>query len=432
MAKLAGAVTLSEVESQTQTWYFAFQVIQVFLITTFTSGATAVASQIVSNPASAVPLLAQNLPKASNFYISYFVLYGVAQASAYLFNVGGIIGIFVLSKFAKTPRKKYEKWMQLSAPSWGSEYPKWTNLGVIAISYAIIAPLVLGFSFVGMGLIYLAYRYNMIYVMSTDVDTKGACYARAMQQLMVGVYLAEICLLGLFGINIGNSAVAAGPTVLQIILIIATVVFHIAMRKKLHPLVEALPLDLLQDSEHRRQENGTATKEAPMNNHMHPGYDGEKSVEESSQNGGGLVSGSSANFSGDYRTKVAHDDIANAAPRPQKRSLFQRWFSPHTQSAASISASLHPRFREPVQPYDAQVARNAYLHPAIVEEPPIIWLARDRLGVSTKEVSDLREALGGHGVKVTDEGAVVNQKGKVEWVEESAREAPLWEERVMY
>lgn len=136
----------------------------MFLITTFTSGATAVASQIVSNPASAVSLLAQNLPKASNFYISYFVLYGVAQAAGYLFNVGGIVGIFILNKLAGTPRKKYAKWMALTSPSWGSDYPRWTNLGVIAISYAIIAPLVLGFATVGMGLIYLAYRYNMLYV----------------------------------------------------------------------------------------------------------------------------------------------------------------------------------------------------------------------------------------------------------------------------
>ena len=125
---MAGAVTLSEVEQQTQTWYFAFQVIQVFLITTFTSGAAAVASQIVSNPASAVPLLSNNLPKASNFYISYFILYGLANASRYLFNVMGLVGVFILSKFAKTPRKKYMRWVAFTEPSWGAEYPKCTNI----------------------------------------------------------------------------------------------------------------------------------------------------------------------------------------------------------------------------------------------------------------------------------------------------------------
>ncbi|KAJ4301600.1 hypothetical protein N0V90_003693 [Kalmusia sp. IMI 367209] len=433
VAKLAGAVTLSEVEQQTQSWYFAFQVVQVFLITTFTSGATAVASQIVSNPTSAVSLLAQNLPKASNFYISYFVLFGVAQAAGYLFNIGGLVGILILNKLAKTPRKKYDKWMTLTTPSWGSDYPVWTNLGVIAISYAIIAPLVLGFATVGMGLIYLAYKYNMLYVFSTSIDTKGECYARAIQQLMVGVYLAELCLLGLFAINIGKSSVAVGPVILQIILIIVTILFHIAMRKKLYPLVDRLPLNLLQESEQRREEAINVSREGKARNDMHPGYEGKaESLVTNGQTGSGLVSGAAANFSSGYRTKATTEDIANVAPQPQKRSLFQRIFSPQSQSAASLSASLNSRFREPVQPYDVQDARKAYLHPAIVAEPPVIWLARDQLGVSAKEVSTLRETLGEHGVNVTDEDAIVNEKGKVEWVEESARQAPLWKGQVLY
>ncbi|KAL1593300.1 hypothetical protein SLS60_010908 [Paraconiothyrium brasiliense] len=438
VAKLAGAITLSEVEQQTQSWYFAFQVIQVFLITTFTSGATAVASQIVSNPASAVPLLAQNLPKASNFYISYFVLFGVAQAAKYLINIGGLVGILILSKFAGTPRKKYDKWMALTAPSWGSEYPVFTNLGVIAISYAIIAPLVLGFATVGLALIYIAYKYNMLYVFSTNIDTKGACYARAMQQLLVGVYLAEFCLLGLFAINIGNSAVAVGPVVLQVILIIVTIVFHIALKRKLYPLVSKLPMNLLEESDNRHRrtgigktvsDGGTARNDS---NEMHPGYEGKDEIVTSGPEGTGLVSGAAANFGDAYRIKAETGDIANGAGQPQKRSLFQRLFRPQSQSAAETSASLDARFREPVHPYDVQEARKAYLHPAIVAKPPVVWLARDSLGVSMKEVSDINEKLAVHGVEATDEGAIVNQKGKVEWVEESARQAPLWDGRVMY
>ena len=143
------------------------------------------------------------------------------------------MGAVVLTKFAKTPRKKYLQYIAFTEPSWGAEYPKWTNLGVIAISYAVIAPLVLGFATLGIGLIYLSYRYNMLYVHDTRIDTKGGFYARALEQLMVGVYLGEICLLGLFGLNIGNSVVSAGPTVMQGVLILATVVFHIIMKRKL-------------------------------------------------------------------------------------------------------------------------------------------------------------------------------------------------------
>lgn len=43
-ARKAGSVTLAQIELRTQGWYFAFQVVQVFLITTFSSGAATVAS----------------------------------------------------------------------------------------------------------------------------------------------------------------------------------------------------------------------------------------------------------------------------------------------------------------------------------------------------------------------------------------------------
>ncbi|CAI6336929.1 unnamed protein product [Periconia digitata] len=438
-AKLAGAISLSEIELQTQSWYFAFQVIQVFLITTFTSGATAVASQIVSNPTLAVPLLAKNLPKASNFYISYFVLYGVANAAKYLFNIGGLVGVFILSKFAKSPRKKYQRYVQLTSPSWGSEYPKWTNLGVIAISYAIISPLVLGFATVGMGLIYVAYRYNMIYVFATQIDTKGACYARALGQLMVGVYLAELCTLGLFGIGIGNSVSSVGPVVLQIVLIIATVVFHISLKKKLRPLVETLPLNLLRESEHTAHDDKAEKGLNTEQNGMHPRYveaqrngngyskmNGQESFKQD-----GLTSARYRDWSATRNTHAARNDIGEDS-HTENQSLLKRIFMPQAQSAASLSASLVSRFRHPVPTYTEQEARQAYLHPALTEEPPVIWLPRDSLGISRKEVEELQSDLGEYGVNATDEGAILNGKGKVEWTEDSATEAPLWERKVIY
>ncbi|KAF2714913.1 putative DUF221 domain protein [Pleomassaria siparia CBS 279.74] len=420
LSKLAGAVTLSEVELQTQSWYFTFQVIQVFLVTTFSSGATAVASQIASDPTQAVPLLAKNLPKASNFYISYFIIYGVAQSSRYLFNLMGLVGVFISSKFAKTPRDKYEKYAKLKSPSWGSGYPKWTNMGVIAISYAIISPLVLGFSAIGMGLVYLAYRYNMLYVYNTQIDTKGACYGRALEQLMVGVYLAEICLLGLFGIGIGDSSFAVGPAVLQVILIVGTVAFHITLRSKLSPLLETLPINLLRDSEHYQnldrhattRENGDAEEQ-----HRTLGQDAKNE---------GLVSSPGKAIS------TTHDIALHANHPPTKQSLFGRLFAPHRQSTAALSSFLGPSFRLPVPLYSDDHVRHAYLHPAITMRPPVIWLARDKKGISTNEIKELTELLGDYGVVATDDGAVVNDKGKIEWVGESVRDAPLWEEKGRY
>ncbi|EMD68988.1 hypothetical protein COCSADRAFT_77360 [Bipolaris sorokiniana ND90Pr] len=419
VAKLAGAVTISQVEQQTQKWYFAFQVIQVFLITTFTSAAAAVASQIVSDPTSAVSLLSKNLPKASNFYISYFILFGLAISSKYLFNIGGLVGVFVLSKFAKTPRKKYNRYVALSEPSWGAEYPKWTNLGVIAICYATIAPLVLGFAAVGIGMIYVAFRYNMMYVHDTHIDTKGGFYARALEQLMVGVYLGELCLLGLFGIGIGGSITSVGPTVLQMVLIVATVIFHVFMKRKIKQL------NLLEDFEHSGQQSNAEAGHLSATNRMSPGYkkDGIRSDQ-------ALVS----RYNNEQRAIKGSEaaGIAPPADAPLQRSLLKRIFSPHTLSASDISASLATRFCRPVPPYTENEVLEAYLHPALAERQDVIWLPRDRPGVSKHEVAELQENLGTFGTRVTDEGAIMNEKGKVEWDVDSVRKAPLWKHRVVY
>lgn len=134
IAKLSGACSTGEVELYTQKWYFAFQVVQVFLVTTIASGAAAVAKQIVNEPSMAVSLLATSLPTASNFYINFFVLYGLAVSSKTLFNVAALALYILLGKFLDTtPRKMLNRYTAIPGIKWGSDYPVYTNLAVIGL-----------------------------------------------------------------------------------------------------------------------------------------------------------------------------------------------------------------------------------------------------------------------------------------------------------
>ena len=131
-AKLAGEPSLSRVELFTQNAYFAFQVIQVFLVTTLSSAATAVVMQIIENPTNIPSILANNLPLASNIYISYFIVQGLTIATGVLTQIVGFFIFKILYKFlASTPRAMYNKWANLSAVSWGSTLPVYTNIAVI-------------------------------------------------------------------------------------------------------------------------------------------------------------------------------------------------------------------------------------------------------------------------------------------------------------
>ena len=83
-----------------------------------------------------------------------------------------------------------------------------------------------------MSFFYLAYRYNILFVTDSQIDTKGLIYPRALQQLLTGVYIAEICLIGLFAIN-----VTTGPLILMIVFLIFTALFHISLNSALDPLL---------------------------------------------------------------------------------------------------------------------------------------------------------------------------------------------------
>jgi calcium permeable stress-gated cation channel len=139
MSKLGGEVTLPAVELRTQHWYMAFQVVQVFLITTFASGASAVVTQIIKSPGSATSLLAENLPKASNFYISYIIVQGLGIASGNLLNIGALVMLTFVGKFLdSSPRKMFKRYITLAGLGWGSLYPQFGNLGVIGKIHSLM------------------------------------------------------------------------------------------------------------------------------------------------------------------------------------------------------------------------------------------------------------------------------------------------------
>ena len=132
MARLGGCPSTPAVELRTQNFYFLFQVIQVFLITTIASSAAATAAQIKDDPSSVTTILAQSLPKASNFYISFFILQGLEGSSSGVLQIVGVILFLILGKFLdNTPRKIYKRWSTLSGLGWGTVFPVYTNLTVI-------------------------------------------------------------------------------------------------------------------------------------------------------------------------------------------------------------------------------------------------------------------------------------------------------------
>jgi calcium permeable stress-gated cation channel len=135
MAKLGGSPTLGDVEYKVSNYYFGFQVVQVFLVTTFSSAASGSVFAIINNPSSAPTLLAKNLPQANSFYLSYIILQGLGVVSGMIAGIAGLFVTPLLARFlGKTPRKLFMTWNGLSTLSYGTVYPIYTNLLVIGKS----------------------------------------------------------------------------------------------------------------------------------------------------------------------------------------------------------------------------------------------------------------------------------------------------------
>ncbi|KAI0206239.1 hypothetical protein F4808DRAFT_406501 [Astrocystis sublimbata] len=387
-AKLSGEPSLSRVELFTQNAYFAFQVIQLFLITTLTSAASSVGVQIFQNPSQATSLLAENLPKASNFYISYFILQGLGVAGSLLSQVGGFVVFTLLYKFfSGTPRALYKKWANLSAISWGSVLPVYTNIAVISITYASIQPLMLGFAFVGMSFFYLAWRYNIFFVTNTQIDTRGLIYPRALKQLFAGVYIAELSMIGLLG-----ASAAIGPLVLMIIFLIFSILLHLTINSAIDPLLYNLPRTLAEE-EAARSGHGSVE-------------DGEKGALHA-QNG---TNGSTP-----------------STDKKKKLGFFTKFFKPWQYCDYETMRKLVPQNGIDVYNlYTEETERDAYFPPSVTSGTPLLWIPEDPLGISKQEVRET-----GKVIPITDEGCTLTDKNKLEWDTETVR-PPVWEEKIYY
>ncbi|OJD38884.1 uncharacterized protein BKCO1_3000220 [Diplodia corticola] len=238
-ARAAGVPSLTHIEMFTQRAYFGFQVLQVFLVTTFTSSASASISQIINDPMSARSLLATCLPKASNFYLSYMIIQCLGKGASDIVHLSAIFKYYVAQRFGRNPKIMYRRWHRMRNVHWGGIMPVFINLGVIAISYSVIAPLILGFTALGCSIMHLVFKYNLLYVYSSEIDTRGLSYILALKQLLTGLYLAEVCLLGLFALRL-----SFGPVVMMFISITTTAVIHISLNEAVGPLLDNLPRSL--------------------------------------------------------------------------------------------------------------------------------------------------------------------------------------------
>ncbi len=252
----------------------------------------------------------------------------------------------------------------------------------------------MGFAFIGLWLFYLAYRYNLLFVNTSIVDTKGFVYVKALKHTLVGCYLAVICLIGLFGIQY-----APAPLVLMIVFLVFMILYHISLNNAIDPLLHYLPRSL--------EAEESALLAGHHGLHAHDGAFGRNTTENEME-----------------ETKA---ESGKSKPKRLKVHFIKKWLRPDIHSSYHICRQLVPHdFAEII--YSPETERDAYQHPAVTNTTPLLWIPRDEMGISQQECAHTNKVT-----PMTDEGAYLNDRGKIVWDHDALNErVPIFEERILF
>jgi calcium permeable stress-gated cation channel len=231
-----------------------------------------------------------------------------------------------------------------------------------------------------------------LYVLQPKVDSKGECYGRALQHLVTGIYLSELCLIGLFG-----AREAPGPSILMIILLIATIIYHSILNRVLKSVKaniavnaegETVPLLAAEEGNAENVENHESRRKS---------------------------------------ADIGLSKLPSSISEPIARSVESYIASTRSRIRSWMNDPSARQPEDEVQ-YSKEEIRTAYLNPALTSRTPKLWLVKDDAGVSAHEIEE-NEAVG---IAATDEGAFLDSHNRVVWAQDDFGKVPIFKTPVNY
>ncbi|KAI0720717.1 DUF221-domain-containing protein [Cerioporus squamosus] len=400
LARFEGMPQRKTIELSLMTRYFMFQVINSFLVVTLSSGIIAALPDLVNNPGSIPSLLAQNLPKASTFFLTYVILQGLSGTAAGFLQVVPLVLYYVkLFILGSTPRSIYRIKYTMRSVSWGTLFPSITLIVVITLAYSIISPIINGLSVATFFLLYQLWKYQFIWQLDTNPasETGGLYFPKAIQHIFVGLYIQQICLAALFFLarDQNNKASAIPEGALMIVLIAFTAFYHLIINNSYGPLIEFLPLTLADQTHGTKDQNVAASARE---------LDDDASFKEikAENKGDADVDATSTSRAAEEkarkRASVAGSVDVGKAKAAQLEEAEEGGPSTPTSHVSSLRG------------VDEEAGPKDFYHPASVDPQPVVWIPRDPLGLGEAEEKACREA----GVDVSTQDAVMDGKGHVD------------------
>jgi len=470
LAGLTGTTTAGERELLVQNFYFAFVFVQLFLVVSISTGITATIQKLIDNPISVPQTLAENLPRAANYFFSYMILQALSISSGTLLQIGAVVVMVFLRFLDTTPREKVSRVLTRPGINWGTMIPVYTNFGAIGIIYSVVSPLILVMMLITFSLFWFTYRYQMIYVSYAKAETNGLIFPKAVNQLFTGLYFFQLCLIGLFFLQGDRDCIP--HAIIMIVTLILTTLFHIILNSAFGPLFTYLPITfedeaVMRDEEFQRAQAGRWEQNDSEHQPLAPEENAKMTAEERELAHLEEMNRREANNSGSfgpgaYELKNMNSSqqsmVKGTSSSPERTRRNSNWAQRARTDSGSRSRSAHAHkhrkhkdpmelitstlkrglddVARPVRDIEAQVLPTANLfdgiddeladiepearqklikrsfqHPSTRAIQPAVWIPHDELGIAKDEIQ--RTGAFTNYVWITSVNARLDARGNV-------------------
>ncbi|KAK3323431.1 hypothetical protein B0T19DRAFT_463064 [Cercophora scortea] len=452
LAGFQGSKTGSQKSEVVQVYYFFFLFVQVFLVVSIATGTLRTLVDLSSDITSTPNVLATNLPKAANYFFTYMILQALSVSSGTLLQIGTLVVWYILARiFDNTARAKWTRNTELPSVTWGSFFPVYTNFACIALIYSIVAPLISIFAIITFSLLWVAHRYNMLYVTRFRTDTGGVLYPRAINQTFTGLYVMELCLIGLFFLaeDAQGTNVCFPQAIIMIVALVLTALYQYLLNSSFGPLLRYLPITfedeaVLRDEAFQRAQDRRLgllddeddDDEASSLNGPTKGRDGQREAGDSIElrkvrhghrthtDGGsrlarlnpvkGVVRAGTWAARGGKKVRAAAFGKAEGNLRTATQYRRHRR-QKDLEAQRAIGDALYGGYHDEIEdltPEERDVlVRKAFQHYALRARRPTVWIPRDDIGISDDEIARTRE-FSEH-IWISNEGTALDSKVRV-------------------
>lgn len=440
LSRTQGLHTGMAVELTVQNYYFTFLFVQLFLVVTIASSFSTILEN-VTDVTSWPGYLATNIPRSSNYFFSYMILQAMSVSAGALVQIFGLVSWFILAPIMdSTARKKWARTTNLNQMQWGTFFPIYTTLASIGMCnishmtksealadvltgliYSVVAPLIMVFNIVTFSLFWFVYRYNTLYVTKFRFDTGGLLFPRAINQLFTGLYVMEVCLIGLFFLvrdQYGRVA-CKGQAICMIVVLILTFGYQILLNDAFGPLLRYLPITLEEDAVRRDKEFDQAQhlrlglaaddEDEPIERRL---ADQERQERHSDRDI--ELNNLEADQKRPQSDRLSTPKLGSKRPswadrKPNRRSKYFGANSAHASATIkalrekmshdveaqgvapntlghSLFAGIHDELEDLTPDERDQLVQRAFQHEALRAKRPVVWIPRDDLGISDDEV----------------------------------------------